>query len=166
MKGEAIRAKLISSNILGSDAYVVIAGPANTYGHYVTTREEYSVQRYEGASTIFGQCVWHSVIVLQRIAIQFNPIYAAVTLDAYIDKYSSLVPFLADNATGVPASDPAPVDQTPKAISLRPGVVFDAAPVGKTFGDVLVDVNTTMYRAGDTVSAQFVGANPRAAEKW
>jgi hypothetical protein len=53
---EAIRAKLISSGILGSDAYVVIAGPANTYAHYVTTREEYSVQRYEGASTIFGQC--------------------------------------------------------------------------------------------------------------
>ena len=33
-----------------------MAGPANVYGHYVTTREEYAVQRYEGASTIFGQC--------------------------------------------------------------------------------------------------------------
>lgn len=53
---EALRAKLISSGVLGSDAYVVVAGPANTYAHYVTTREEYGVQRYEGASTIFGQC--------------------------------------------------------------------------------------------------------------
>ncbi|KAF8922013.1 Neutral/alkaline nonlysosomal ceramidase [Mucidula mucida] len=52
---EAIRAKLISEGILGSDAYVVLAGPANAYAHYVTTREEYGVQRYEGASTIFGQ---------------------------------------------------------------------------------------------------------------
>jgi hypothetical protein len=52
----AIRAKLISSGILGNDAYVVVAGPANTYAHYVTTIEEYSQQRYEGASTIFGQC--------------------------------------------------------------------------------------------------------------
>lgn len=34
----------------------MVAGPANTYAHYVTTREEYGVQRYEGASTIFGQC--------------------------------------------------------------------------------------------------------------
>ncbi|KAF5374642.1 hypothetical protein D9615_008931 [Tricholomella constricta] len=137
---EALRAKLISSGVLGSDAYVVIAGPANTYGHYVTTREEYGVQRYEGASTIFGQ---H-------------------TLDAYIDKYSSLVPFLAENASGTPASDPPPPEQTSKAISLQTGVVFDSAPIGKKFGAVLVDVKTSpAYHAGETVSAQFVGANPR-----
>jgi len=53
---EALRAKLISSGVLGTDAYVVIAGPANTYAHYVTTPEEYAAQRYEGASTIFGKC--------------------------------------------------------------------------------------------------------------
>jgi hypothetical protein len=51
---DALRAKLIAEGVLDDRAYVVIAGPANTYGHYVTTREEYSVQRYEGASTIFG----------------------------------------------------------------------------------------------------------------
>jgi neutral ceramidase len=50
----AIRARLIADGILGKDAYVVIAGPANTYAHYVTTREEYGVQRYEGASTLYG----------------------------------------------------------------------------------------------------------------
>ncbi|KAL0572394.1 hypothetical protein V5O48_009572 [Marasmius crinis-equi] len=138
---EAIRAKLISSGIIGSNAYVVVAGPANTYAHYVTTREEYGVQRYEGASTIFGQ----------------------YTLEAYIEKYSSLVPFLADNTpTATPASDAPPAEQTSKAISLRTGVVFDAAPIGKKFGDVLIDVKTSSsYRAGDTVFAQFVGANPR-----
>jgi hypothetical protein len=45
----------------------------------------------------------------------------AVTLDAYIDKYSSLVSYLADNATAgaVPPSDPAPPDLTSRAISLR-----------------------------------------------
>ena len=53
---EAVRARLISEGVLGDDAYVVIAGPANTYAHYVATREEYAVQRYEGASTIFGPC--------------------------------------------------------------------------------------------------------------
>ncbi|KAH9485768.1 Neutral ceramidase 2 [Psilocybe cubensis] len=137
---EAIRAKLISTGVLGADAYVVVAGPANVYAHYVTTREEYGVQRYEGASTIFGQ----------------------FTLEAYIDKYSSLVPFLADNSTGTPASDPPPPEQTSKAISLQTGVVFDASPIGKKFGAVLTDVNTNApYHAGDTVFAQFVGANPR-----
>ena len=36
------------------DVHVVIAGLTNTYSSYVTTIEEYSIQRYEGASTIFG----------------------------------------------------------------------------------------------------------------
>jgi neutral ceramidase len=39
--------------------------------------------------------------------------------------------------------------------------MFDTAPIGKTFGAVLVDVEDTAYHAGDTVTAQFVGANPR-----
>jgi len=136
---EALRAKLISSGVLGADAYVVIAGPANTYAHYVTTPEEYAVQRYEGASTIFGQ--W--------------------TLDAYIDKYSSMVSFLGDTASGTPASDAPPAEQTSNAISLQTGVVFDAPPLGKSFGSVLANVNSTPYHAGDAVHVQFVGANPR-----
>jgi neutral ceramidase len=49
-----VRAKLISSGVLDNSAYVVIAGPSNVYSHYVTTREEYTVQRYEGASTLYG----------------------------------------------------------------------------------------------------------------
>ena len=55
---DAVRAKLISSGVVGEDAYVVIGGPANTYAHYVATKEEYTVQRYEGASTIFGKCAF------------------------------------------------------------------------------------------------------------
>ena len=51
---EAVRAKLISSGILGQNAYVVVSGPANSYSHYVATREEYSMQRYEGGSTLYG----------------------------------------------------------------------------------------------------------------
>ncbi|CAL1711862.1 unnamed protein product [Somion occarium] len=134
---EAVRTKLISSGIIGDDAYVVIAGPANTYAHYVTTREEYAVQRYEGASTIFGPN----------------------TLDSYIDKYTSLLPFLAPNASGSPSSDPAPQDQTSKAISLQTAVILDNAPIGESFGRVIADVQTTSpYHAGDTVVAQ---ANPR-----
>ena len=49
-----MRAELIAQGVLDNDAVVVIAGPANTYGHYVATPEEYTVQRYEGASTLYG----------------------------------------------------------------------------------------------------------------
>jgi len=44
-------------------------------------------------------------------------------------------------------------------------VVFDAPPIGKKFGALLADLQTSApYRAGDIVSAQFVGANPRVSE--
>ncbi|KAF7316474.1 Neutral ceramidase [Mycena indigotica] len=134
----AIRAALISQGVIDNSAYVVVSGPANTYGHYITTREEYAIQRYEGASTLFGP----------------------YTLEAYIDKYTSLVPFLADSPSGTPASDAAPPALQSSAISLQTGVVFDAAPIGKSFGNVLVDAAKT-YTAGQTVSVQFVGATPR-----
>ncbi|CCM06034.1 uncharacterized protein FIBRA_08280 [Fibroporia radiculosa] len=137
---ETLRAQLISSGVVGEDAYIVVAGPANTYAHYVTTREEYAVQRYEGASTIYGPN----------------------TLDAYIHEYGNLVPYLTINATGSPPSDPAPLDLTGKAISLQLPVSQDHPPLMKQFGDVLVDVNpNAAYHAGDAVTAQFVGANPR-----
>lgn len=45
--------------------------------------------------------------------------YSAGTLDAYINKYTSLVPYLSSTASGQPPSDPAPEDQTTKAISLQ-----------------------------------------------
>lgn len=43
----------------------------------------------------------------------------ADTLDAYIDKYGGLVPYLADDAVGTPSSDAPPAEQTSKAISLQ-----------------------------------------------
>jgi len=72
------------------------------------------------------------------------------------------VPFLTDDAEGVPPSDAPPAEQISKAISLQTEVMFDAAPLGKTFGQVLQDVSAdALYRAGETVFAVFVGANPR-----
>ncbi|KDN36224.1 hypothetical protein RSAG8_10987, partial [Rhizoctonia solani AG-8 WAC10335] len=137
---ESVRAKLISSGIIGDDAYVVLAGPANTYSHYVTTREEYGVQRYEGASTIYGP----------------------FTLEAYQNLYTGLVSYLADGASSSPPTGPIPEDLTKKAISLQTGVVFDAAPIGKSFGSVLTDVTTSSaYKRGQKVTATFQAANPR-----
>jgi neutral ceramidase len=112
---QAVRAKLIAEGIIGEDAYVVVAGPANTYSHYIATLEEYGVQRYEGASTIYGQCEYGYLSIFWKEVIQ---IYED-TLDAYIDKYTSLVSYLADNATGTPVSDAPPPEQTSHAISLQ-----------------------------------------------
>jgi hypothetical protein len=46
----------------------------------------------------------------------------------------------------------------------KPPVIFDAPPIGSNFGDIIADVMSTPYHVGDTVVAQFVGANPRVSQ--
>lgn len=117
---------------------VVLGGPANSYTHYIATEEEYFIQRYEGASTLYGP---H-------------------TLNAYINSTLTLLPFLADNVSGTSPAGPTPPDNREKSISLITGVVYDGAGIGKKYGQVTTDVKA-QYAVGAIVSATFVGANPR-----
>lgn len=94
----------------------MIAGPANTYSHYIATKEEYSVQRYEGASTIYGPC---TCIGHGSGNLWVEHATTLDTLDAYIHEYGQLVPYLAPNVTNKPPSDAAPVNLSSEAISLR-----------------------------------------------
>ncbi|KAH7130268.1 neutral ceramidase precursor [Dendryphion nanum] len=137
---EAVHNKAVSANIVSSATppIVVIGGPANTYTHYITTEEEYNIQRYEGASTLYGP---H-------------------TLNAYINSTLTLLPYLADNTQSTAPAGPAPPDNRNRSISLITGVVYDGAPLGKKYGQVQKDVSPT-YASGSTVSVTFVGANPR-----
>ena len=122
----------------GTEPYVVIAGPANTYAHYVTTPEEYAVQRYEGASTLYGQ--WE--------------------LPAYINLTLRGLPYLAPTATGSPSAGPTPPDNREKSLSFITGVVMDGTPIGKSFGQCIKQPSSS-YSRGAVVSATFQGANPR-----
>lgn len=45
--------------------YAVISGLTNGFVHYLTTREEYATQQYEGASTVFGP--WSQEAVKQEL---------------------------------------------------------------------------------------------------
>lgn len=134
---EAVHNAVVSSRI-ASSPIVVLGGPANTYTHYIATEEEYSVQRYEGASTLYGP---H-------------------TLNAYINSTLTYLPYIADDATGSVPAGPTPPDFREKSISLITGVVYDGAGIGRSFGQVTKDVSAS-YPRGATVSATFVGANPR-----
>jgi len=119
---------------------VVLGGPANSYTHYITTEEEYAIQRYEGASTLYGP---H-------------------TLNAYINVTLSFLPYLSPSSKSRPPRDGAalPPDNTNRSLSFITGVVRDGPPLFKAFGDVTADV-ARLYRRGDVVAATFVGANPR-----
>jgi neutral ceramidase len=119
-----------------SDSHLVIAGLTNSYTHYITTREEYAYQRYEGASTMFGP----------------------FTLNAYEMYYSDLAARLVKGL-------PAPPSEKPENISsaifyLQPAVSPDQVPAGASFGSVVQDVLPS-YTQGQTVQVKFWGGNPR-----
>ncbi|KAJ7012701.1 neutral ceramidase 2 [Populus alba] len=137
---DAVKTVLMSSgnSEFNSNIHVVIAGLTNTYSQYVTTFEEYEVQRYEGASTLFGP---H-------------------TLSAYIQEFKKLATALATGQSVEPG--PQPPDLLDKQISLLTPVVMDATPPGVHFGDCSSDVpqNSTFKRA-DTVTVVFWSACPR-----
>lgn len=117
---------------------VVLGGPANSYAHYVTTEEEYGVQRYEGASTLYGP---H-------------------TLAAYVNVSLSYLPYLGSSS--VIQLGPSPPVNTNASMSFIGSVVYDKAGVGRSFGDVLSSPSPNIvYAPGDTVNTTFVGANPR-----
>ncbi|CAL8468077.1 g7616 [Coccomyxa elongata] len=121
----------------GNDVRVVLAGLTNTYSSYVTTFEEYSMQRYEGASTIFGP---H-------------------TLDAYIQEFSRLAEAMVEGRSTPPG--PSPPNMIDAQWSFLGPVVLDTVPNGSNFGDLVEDVAKGTYEAGSTAKAVFWSACPR-----
>ena len=124
----------------GTDPVVVLGAPANSYTHYIATPEEYSVQRYEGASTLYGP----------------------FTLDAYLNLSVTLLPYLDTTSKNLPPLNPgpSPPNNIDKALDFITGVVVDNPQILKSFGDQLTGPKAT-NKLGDAVSATFVGANPR-----
>ncbi|KAI9934202.1 hypothetical protein ASPWEDRAFT_108099 [Aspergillus wentii DTO 134E9] len=126
-----------------ADPLVVLGAPSNSYAHYVATEEEYSVQRYEGASTLYGPN----------------------TLAAYVNLTLTYLPYLGDSSKvarlpSIPFGPTPPVN-TNVSLNFIPSVVFDNAPFGKSFGDVILSPEKATYGPGDVVNTTFVGANPR-----
>ncbi|KOS19834.1 Neutral ceramidase [Escovopsis weberi] len=117
---------------------VVLGGPANSYAHYCATPEEYDVQRYEGASTLYGR----------------NELYA------YINLTVGNMQYLRPDATGQRAQGILPPDNRSKMMSFITGVVQDNSPPGHPFGSVLAQPKPS-YRVGDIVNVTFQAANPR-----
>lgn len=128
--------KRIAKDLSNKSKRVVLSGLANAYTSYVTTPEEYDMQRYEAASTIYGP----------------------QTLTIYLSQYANLTRALFQNITL--ESGPIPSLLENKVISLTPPVFFDSPPIGKHFGDILKQPKSE-YKANDQVQVQFVSGNPR-----
>uniref|UniRef100_A0A8C4DS38 Neutral ceramidase n=1 Tax=Dicentrarchus labrax TaxID=13489 RepID=A0A8C4DS38_DICLA len=134
---EAVKQELESEGAF-RDSEVVIAGLSNVYTHYITTYEEYQVQRYEGASTIYGP---H-------------------TLSAYLQKYRGLARAIAQDRVSELHVGPQPPFFEKNLFNLLPAATVDRKPENSSFGEVLQQVYP-VYRQGDVVSVTFVAGNPR-----
>eukprot|EP00210_Caulerpa_lentillifera_P000265 g258.t1 len=128
--------KVLSSHI--DNVEVVISGLTNTYASYVTTLEEYQIQRYEGASTIYGP---H-------------------TLSAYQKEFTQLATDIIDGT--VRSTEFIPPEFNPRESWLiRNSSIVDRRPFMKTFGQLYKDVEIKCATPGDIVEAQFWASNPR-----
>lgn len=139
MSGRRLREaiKKVMSGASDDETSVIVAGLCNTYSDYITTPEEYQIQRYEGASTIYGP---H-------------------TLTIYLKHYQELVQAAIQNKP-VPPGPPAPELLQSKLISLVPPVLYDTPRWSRNFGDV-IEQPPKVALPGDTVTAIFVSGHPR-----
>eukprot|EP01096_Ripella_sp_DP13-Kostka_P007233 TRINITY_DN262_c0_g1_i1.p1 TRINITY_DN262_c0_g1~~TRINITY_DN262_c0_g1_i1.p1 ORF type:complete len:760 (+),score=356.52 TRINITY_DN262_c0_g1_i1:98-2281(+) len=130
-----VRNTLVQYGAANENSYFVIAGLSNEYIHYITTPQEFNIQRYEAASTIYGP----------------------QELPAFLQEFTTIAKALAQNTTLPPGPPPPTYNFT---LALFPTWKEDTHPIGKNFGSVLSNVQPT-YKAGDLISVQFQGANPR-----
>ncbi|XP_012268113.2 neutral ceramidase [Athalia rosae] len=140
MAGRRLRDSIKSATLqreTREEPVVVIAGLCNTYSDYITTPEEYQIQRYEGASTIYGP---H-------------------TLTIYLKHYKDLVSSILAGKSLLPG--PLPPDLfLSNLISLVTPVLFDTPKWRHEFGDCLQHP-VKVAGPGDTVTARFVAGHPR-----
>ncbi|XP_062100803.1 neutral ceramidase 2-like [Humulus lupulus] len=138
---EAVKETLISfgGGEFKDDAHVVIAGLSNTYSQYIATFEEYTQQRYEASSTLYGP---H-------------------TLSAYLQEFKKLAKAMATGQTIT--KGPSPPDLS--AVLRRPvlGPFGDSPPSGVSFGDMKEDIKVPksgFFNRGEKPHATFWSANP------
>ncbi|XP_067225343.1 neutral ceramidase isoform X3 [Chanodichthys erythropterus] len=124
---------------IGSLAIVAVPGEFTTMSGRRIREAVKKIQRYEGASTIYGP---H-------------------TLSAYIQRYRGLAKAIAHGTVGeLPKGPEPPFFDEDKLFNQVKDPVADVAPVNTTFGDVLEQVNP-VYKVGEVASVTFVAGNPR-----
>ncbi|DBA00071.1 TPA: hypothetical protein N0F65_003737, partial [Lagenidium giganteum] len=138
MSGRRIRKTVKAVLKKAGVTQVEVVSISNAYAQYLTTREEYMKQHYEGASTLFGPN--------QLAAVQ--------------QELARVAESVADSSVPLDKGpSPRQFDRS-KLVNVQTGVVMDTVPLGKSFGDVRSDAKSS-YSVGDTVSVDFYGAHPK-----
>ncbi|KAM5565257.1 neutral ceramidase 2-like [Rosa sericea] len=141
---DAVKETLISNSKgeFDENTHIVIAGLTNTYSQYIATFEEYTQQRYEAASTLYGP---H-------------------TLSAYIQEFEKLAKAMAKGEKVI-SKGPSPPDLSSVLVEILLGPFGDSPPPHTKFGDMKQDIiipKSGSFRKGDLnrPNATFWSANP------
>ena len=116
---------------------VIIATHANAYSQYVTTREEYAAQHYEGATCLFGP--WSGAAMTQEL----DKLAQGLVTGQKADKGVALT------------------QKTPLALVYTATAIADPTADKGTYGTLEKDVAKDEYTRGEWVTASFSGVNTR-----
>ncbi|KAK1931292.1 Neutral ceramidase [Phytophthora citrophthora] len=140
MAGRRIRSTVKTALKGAGVTEVELAAVSNAYAQYMTTKEEYLTQNYEGASTLFGPN--------QLAAVQ--------------QELARVAASVADSSVPLDVGPtPLQIDRS-SLITLQTGVVLDSAPLLKSFNSVRTQPSSS-YTVGSVASAVFAGAHPKNA---
>ena len=117
---------------------VIFATHANAYSQYLTTREEYAAQHYEGATNLFGP-------------------WAGAALTQELDKLAEGIVSgkMADKGTALMETEPK------NGLLYTTAALIDPTAELSGYGAVTSDVEKRVYTPGEWVTAAFSGVNPR-----
>lgn len=116
---------------------VIISTHSNAYSQYVTTREEFAAQHYEGATCLFGP--WSGAALTQEL----DKLAQGIISGEKADKGAALL------------------DKTPLALLYTAAAMTDPAADIGSYGKLTADVEKNEYTKGEWVTASFSGVNPR-----
>jgi len=117
---------------------IILAAYANAYSSYTTTREEYAMQHYEGASTLFGPR----------------------TLEAYQREHGKLARAIRDDVPVACATSPPEIAEGRLLRGPERGIPDGLVPgLSLGFGSVESDIRRS-YRRGESASATLLGGYP------
>ena len=124
---------------LGPDNYYVIVAYANEYAGYITTREEYATQQYEGGHTLYGP--W--------------------TLAAYQQELTRLAKVLNGESSSY-STGPTPEDIRDEVKSTALGSGPDVPPEECAYGAIQRNVRSA-YKSGESVEVVVWSGDPSNA---
>lgn len=136
---QANRTRTVLENTLAADGVtkVIIATHANAYSQYVTTREEYAAQHYEGATCLFGP--WSGAALTQEL----DKLAQGIISGQKADKVAALM------------------QETPFELLYTTAAMTEPVIDRSGYGEVKDDVSKAAYESGEWVMASFKGVNPR-----